>query len=156
MLEEMIEREYKRADLEAMVELDAECFAPPFRFSRDAMRQFAEAKNAWVWVVAKGSEIVGFCIVHRERAAMEEFGYLVTIDVAKKFREQGIGERLLTAAEEWVRGWKGSGMLLHVFTENHTALRFYERMRYEKVESLQGFYGPGLDAVASWKEFGDT
>lgn len=156
MLEEMSSREYVRDDLEAMVELDAECFAPPFRFNRVTMRKFAEAKNAWVRVAENDGEMAGFCIVHREKAAMEEFGYVVTIDVTKRFRGQGVGEWLLTEAEEWVRSWKGSGMLLHVFTGNHTAVRFYERMQYRKMELLRGFYGPGLDAEAYWKEFGDT
>src|SRR4051812_23403209 len=47
-MSDIVLRRYERTDLGAIVELDAECFDPPFRFSREAMRRFAEAANAWV------------------------------------------------------------------------------------------------------------
>lgn len=144
-------RGYRRSDLEAMVELDEACFAPPFRFSLSAMRRFAEAENAWVTVAETGGALAGFCIVHRERGEREDVGYVVTIDVAAELRGHGVGERMLTQGEEWVRSWRGAGMLLHVFVENDGAVRFYERMEYQRAGVQRGFYGSGLDAALYWK-----
>jgi len=156
MSERFVFRSYERRDLEAMVELDAVCFAPPFRFSKVVMQRFAESANAWVRVIEREGVLAGFCIVHRERAELGNMGYVVTIDVAEQYRGQGLGERMLSEGETWVRGWKGAGMLLHVFTKNDGAVRFYERMQYRRVGVQIGFYGPDLDAAMYWKEFADT
>ncbi len=147
-------RSYGWRDLEGMVELDAACFSAPFRFSRDAMRRFAEARNAWVIVAEEESELAGFCIVHCEKTVGGEIGYVVTIDVAERWRGNGIGEKMLSQGEAWVRSWNGTGMMLHVFAKNVGAVRFYERMSYSRVGVQRSFYGSGLDAVMYWKELG--
>lgn len=145
-------RNYRHEDLDAMVALDASCFDAPFRFSRDAMRRFAEADNAWVTLAEDGQGLAGFCIVHRERSVGPPIGYVVTIDVAERWRNQGIGERMLSNAETWVRSWKGVGIMLHVFVRNERALRFYERLRYRHVGLQRAFYGPGMDGAMYWKD----
>lgn len=145
-------RNYSRDDLGAMVALDASCFDFPFRFSREAMRRFAEAENAWVILAEDGQGLVGFCIVHREQSVGPPIGYVVTIDVAEGRRGQGIGERMLSDAETWVRSWKCVGMMLHVFVRNERAVRFYERLQYRRVGIQKGFYGPDMDAAMYWKD----
>jgi ribosomal-protein-alanine N-acetyltransferase len=150
---DIVLRRYERSDLGAIVELDAECFAPPFRFSREAMRRFAEAENAWVMIAEVKGKLAGFCIVHMEPAESVNVGYVVTIDVAEGFRRGGFGERMLTEGEKWVRGSGGAGMMLHVFVKNQSAVRFYERLGYKRVGDQRGFYGPGIDAAMYWKEF---
>jgi [ribosomal protein S18]-alanine N-acetyltransferase len=146
-------RSYERRDLETMVELDAACFAPPFRFSREAMRRFAEAENAWAVVAEASDALAGFCIVHMEPAETVSVGYVVTIDVAEEFRLRGLGERMLADGEAWVRVGGGVGMMLHVYEKNLGAVRFYERLGYTRVGGQEGFYGPGVNAAMYWKEF---
>ena len=153
---DVVLRRYERSDLGAIAELDAECFEPPFRFSREAMRRFAEAENAWVVIAEAQEKLAGFCIVHMEPAESVDVGYVVTIDVAKEFRRGGLGERMLTEGEKWVRYEGGAGMMLHVFLKNQSAIRFYERLAYRRVGDQRGFYGPGIDAAMYWKEFADT
>lgn len=150
--EQFVLRPYTGLDLEDLVELDQACFAPPFRFSRSAMQRFVGARNAWVTVADGGDRILGFCIVHHEKDGETDLGYLVTIDVAEDARGSGLGRRMLSEGEAWVRGWRGAGMLLHVLTENTQATRFYERMGYRRIGSESGFYGQGLDAAIYWKE----
>jgi len=152
MPERLQYRRYRPEDLDAMAELDAACFEVPFRFSKRAMRRFAEAENAWVIVAEEEDRLAGFCIVHRERAEPSEIGYVVTIDVADSWRRKGVGEHMLSEGEAWVRSWKGAGVLLHVFVKNKGALRFYARMGYGRVGLQQGFYGMGMDAALYWKE----
>jgi ribosomal protein S18 acetylase RimI-like enzyme len=41
----------------------------------------------------------------------------------------------------------GVGMVLHVFTGNAGAIRFYEGMEYARVGLAEGFYAPGVDAL---------
>jgi ribosomal-protein-alanine N-acetyltransferase len=144
-------RSYQEHDLQAMVDLDEACFAPPFRFSLPAMRRFVEAGNAWVTIAEMDGVLAGFCIVHREREEEKEVGYVVTIDVTASMRGRGLGEKMLGQGEAWVQSWHGAGMLLHVFMKNPGAIRFYERLGYERVGVERGFYGVGLDGGLYWK-----
>jgi ribosomal-protein-alanine N-acetyltransferase len=153
---DIVLRGYESRDLDAIVELDAECFEPPFRFSKAAMRRFTEAKSAWAVVAESEVALAGFCIVHLEPAESLNVGYVVTIDVAAGFRRRGLGEQMLAAGEAWVRASGGAGIMLHVFVKNNTAVRFYERLGYKRVGGQPGFYGPGIDAAMYWKEFPDT
>ena len=120
------------------------------------MRRFAEAENAWVVIAEVKGKLAGFCIVHMEPAESVNVGYVVTIDVGEGFRRGGLGERMLTEGEKWVRREGGAGMMLHVFLKNQSAVRFYERLGYKRVGDQRGFYGPGIDAAMYWKEFADT
>jgi ribosomal-protein-alanine N-acetyltransferase len=147
----VILRSYERRDLEAIVELDAICFFPPFRFSRAAMCQFAEAENAWALIAETPEGIAGFCIVHLEKEQGSTVGYLVTIDVAEGFRRRGLGQRLLVQGEVWTKESAGEAMYLHVYVKNEAAVRFYERSGYQCAGEQRGFYGPGIDAALYWK-----
>jgi ribosomal-protein-alanine N-acetyltransferase len=144
-------RGYRAGDWEAMYALDVTCFDPPFRFSRRAMRGFAESRNA-LCVVAETvaeAEMVGFCIVELE----EQVGYVVTLDVAPAWRRRGLAGRLMIEAENEVRAAGGVGMALHVFTGNVGAVRFYEAAGYERAGSAAGFYGRGVDALVYRRRF---
>lgn len=145
---EIVLRDYRAADLDAMFRLDQECFSEEFRFDRESIQMFAEEQGAVVRLAEKiGAEIVGFVIVHLERVAKERQGYVVTLDVAEEHRRYGIARRLMDQAEFRVATAGGRLMELHVFTGNENAIRFYEGMGYERIGIRRRFYGnAGLDA----------
>jgi [ribosomal protein S18]-alanine N-acetyltransferase len=154
MSSEIFLREYRATDLEAMFRLDEACFAEEFRFDRESMREFAEDGNAVVRVAEKvGGEMVGFVIVHLERVLTGRRAYVVTLDVAAECRQQGLGRRLMREAEARASAAGVRGMQLHVFTGNAGAIRFYERLGYERIRVQRRFYGDaGLDAFVYGKE----
>jgi len=137
-----------------MFRLDVACFAPEFRFDRASMRAFAEERGALALVAETvAGELVGFVIVHVERGAMGLRGYLVTLDVAEQWRRKGIAERLMREAEARTIAAGARWMELHVFTGNEAAIRFYERLGYERLAMRRRFYGAdGLDALVYRKE----
>lgn len=145
-------RDYKPTDLPALVQLDEACFEPPFRFSTPTMRRFVEADNAWVIIAEENGSLAGFCILHHERVDGMHTGYVITIDVAKPYRRKGIGERMLSDGEIWVRSFNGAGIMLHAFVLNTPAVRFYEKLGYTRLGIQRGFYGGTLDAALYWKE----
>ena len=53
MSSEILLRDYRASDLEAMFQLDEACFAEEFRFDRESMREFAEERNAVVRIAQK-------------------------------------------------------------------------------------------------------
>jgi [ribosomal protein S18]-alanine N-acetyltransferase len=149
-------RDYRVDDLDAMFRLDEACFAEEFRFSRESMREFAEQPDSFVRVAAKtDGEIVGFVIAHVEHVASERRVYLVTLDVVQEWRRKGLAGRLMVEVETWALNTRVPWMQLHVFTGNSGAIRFYERMGYERIRTRRGFYGGrGLDAFVYGKELG--
>jgi len=154
MNDEIFLRDYRAGDLDAMFRLDEACFEEPFRFDRESMREFAEEKNAIVRVAEKvGGEMVGFLIVHVERAATGQRAYVVTLDVAAECRQQGLGGRLMREAEACAAAAGAQWMQLHVFTGNAAAIRFYQRLGYQQLRVQRRFYGAaGLDAFVYGKE----
>lgn len=147
-------RRYRVDDLEAMFRLDVACFAPEFRFDRASMRAFAEERGALALVAETvAGELVGFVIVHVERGAAGRRGYLVTLDVAEEWRRKGIAGKLMREAEARTVAAGARWMELHVFTGNEAAIRFYERLGYERIAMRRRFYGAdGLDALVYRKE----
>ncbi len=146
-------RDYCGRDLEGIVRLDDVCFQTVFRFSRESMRLYAEAKNAIALVAEdEGGETAGFVILHMEETRGGRRGYVVTLDVAPQWRRVGLAGRLMDEGEARVVSAGGEWMELHVFAGNEGAIRFYERRGYERVGLRRGFYGAGLDAIVYQKD----
>src|ERR1700731_1610397 len=97
---EIVFRDYRDTDLDAMFGLDVACFAEEFRFDRESMREFAEERNAIVRIAQRVSgEIAGFVIVHVERVVTGWRAYVVTLDVAVECRQRGLARRLMREVE---------------------------------------------------------
>ncbi len=144
-------RGYRADDLDALYGLDVVCFETPFRFSRAAMRRFAEDRRALVVIAEHAGGVVGFCIVHVERVRNQSVGYIVTLDVAPEHRRKGLAQRLMTEAERQAGEAGCSQVALHVYTGNEAALRFYAGIGFHAVGVERGFYGTGLDAQV-WRK----
>lgn len=142
-MDEITLRGYRPGDWEAMYALDPVCFEPVFRFSRRAMRSFAEAPGAVTLLAEVDGELAGFCIAHLE----EKTGYVVTLDVASAWRRRGVARLLMEEVEARVRAAGGIGMALHVYAGNVGAMQFYEGLGYGRVSIAKGFYGRGMDAL---------
>jgi ribosomal-protein-alanine N-acetyltransferase len=154
MRNEIVFRDYRASDLEAMFQLDEACFEEAFRFDRESIRDFAEERNAVVRIAENScGEIAGFVIVHVERVKARWRAYVVTLDVAPGYRQRGLATWLMNDVEASLMAAGVQRMMLHVFTGNANAIRFYERMGYERIRTQHEFYGEdGLDAFVYGKE----
>jgi [ribosomal protein S18]-alanine N-acetyltransferase len=147
---EIILRDNRPDDLDAMHALDLVCFEPVFQFSRRAMRAFASAAKAIV-VIAEGQpgrELAGFVIVEMEQTS----AYVMTLDVAPEFRRHGLAKRLMADAEAKAGVAGARWIELHVSRENAAAVHLYEALGYERAALVPHFYGRGLDAFVYRKE----
>lgn len=139
-------RSYSPNDLGAMHALDVLCFEKPFRFTRAAMRQFAEAKKALVVVADDGGALSGFVILHVERSEEGRVGYVVTLDVDPALRRSGIGRMLMDEVERQAREDNCAALVLHVSAGNEAAIQFYEHVGFTRTQGVAKFYGKGADA----------
>jgi ribosomal protein S18 acetylase RimI-like enzyme len=82
-----------------------------------------------VLVAEAGDGPAGF--VHLETAVdfftRERHGHVSTLVVAPEYERQGVGRALLDAAEAWCRARGYRLLTLHVFEQNASARRLYER-----------------------------
>ena len=139
-------RSYRANDVDAMYALDVACFEKPFRFTRRAMRRFAEAKKARVVVAEQKNALVGFVILQVEEEEEGRTGYVVTLDVEPSFRRRGIAGVLMSEVERLARLDGCEAMVLHVFTGNDAAILFYANAGFLRSHRAEGFYGRGVDA----------
>ena len=144
-------RAFQPGDLDAMHALDVICFDPPFRFTRSAMRRFAEARKARVVIAEIDGAIVGFGIVHVEQAEAVLAAYIVTLDVSPERRRVGVARLLMSALQQRALDDGCSMIALHVFAENSDAIGFYEHLGFARSHRARDFYGDGLDALVYHK-----
>ena len=147
-------RGFRAEDVDAMYALDVMCFEKPFRFSRGAMRRFAEAKNALVVIAEEGDALVGFVILDVEMGKKGRTGYVVTLDVDPAFRRRGVAALLMDEVERQARADGCGAIVLHVFVGNESAMKFYASAGYARSHREEEFYGRGLDAWVYYKLLG--
>ena len=136
-------RDYRLGDWQPMYALDLLCFDPVFRFSRGAMRAFAEAPGAVTVLAESEGGLAGFCVAQLE----DSTGYVVTLDIAPASRRRGLARRLMAEVESRLRSAGATDIELHVFTGNEGAIRFYETIGYACVGVAENFYAQNLHAL---------
>jgi ribosomal-protein-alanine N-acetyltransferase len=150
-------RRFRVEDLEAIFRLDELCFSEEFRFDRESMRKFAEARGAIALIAENVSgELAGFAITHVEKMAVGRRAYVVTLDVAFRDRRTGVAGRLMEETERLAALAGAAWIELHVFVENEGAVRFYEGRGYRRLGTRAGFYGRRLDAWVYRKDLEQT
>ncbi|MGA8937652.1 MAG: GNAT family N-acetyltransferase [Acidobacteriaceae bacterium] len=142
----MLLRGYRATDLDALHALDVVCFERPFRFSRGAMRRFAEAKDARVILAEENDSLAGFLIFHLDGTDRERMGYIDTLDVSPEFRRRGIAKLLMREAERQALAEGCAALVLHVFTGNEPAIQFYTSNDFVRSNREEAFYGHDMDA----------
>jgi ribosomal-protein-alanine N-acetyltransferase len=144
---EIVLRDFRATDLDAMFLLDEACFDTAFRFDWESMREFVAEPRA-ITIIAEDVRggLAGFVITHVESRLNAKRGYVVTLDVAAESRRTGVAGRLMDESERRAALAGAAQVELHVFAENEGAIRFYEGRGYQRVGARPGFYGAGLDA----------
>ncbi len=143
------------ADVRAMYMLDLLCFDETFRFDLRSMRRFVLEPDAIVVVAEAAGKLAGFVVVHLLSRRKQSAGYVVTLDVAREFRRQGLAGELMSAAEKAALEDGARAMMLHAHTGNAGAVRFYEGRGYRRESECAGFYGDGLDAWVFRRELAE-
>jgi len=93
-----------------------------------------------VIVTEVNNQVVGLVHVHIYRLLMDapevEIGGIV---VDEEFRGQGIGEKLVQAAEKWADDHGYSSVYMHANTIRARAHKFYKQLGYEIVKNQYAF-----------------
>ena len=125
-------------DFERIVELEQLCFPREHAYSRRQLRYLLMKANSTVLVETRGALIRGFLIIlYRRRTSVAG---IETINVDPMFRKQGIGLRLISAAEEHLRKKGIRKMRLEVAITNSAAIKLYEHAGFHQTLLLKNYY----------------
>ena len=137
-------RSYHPSDLETLAAIDRVCFPPGIAYSREEIEGFIAQPNSETWVAVEGEQVIGFVIADRDE---KEAGHVMTIDVVEGWRGQGVGAKLMGAAERWAEDQGLKVMYLETAEDNLGAQGFYQARGYKKLDKINDYYANG---AAAW------
>jgi ribosomal protein S18 acetylase RimI-like enzyme len=134
-----------RGDLDALIALEEQVFVTD-RLSRRSLRRLLQSQSAAVIVAqdAAGALVGTAILLFRPRSAVSR---LYSIAVIAPMSGQGIGARLLQAAEEIALGRGCDAIRLEVHETNHAAMSRYRKSGYREFGRHDGYYQDGGDAL---------
>lgn len=92
-----------------------------------------------VLVAEMDSEVAGFVTILTRVESEEivegeiEYGLVSDLVVASKFRRQGLGRKLLEAAESYARANDVRWLRIGVLAQNHSANALYDSLKFKKL-----------------------
>ena len=151
-------REFRRGDFNRLWEIDQACFPPGISYSQLELLTYMRRLGSFTLVAERaaganaavaGASSVGFIVAE---AGSGKAGHIITIDVVESARRNGLGSRLLAAAEERLRQAGCRAVLLETAVDNAPALAFYKRYGYFLLKTVPRYYSNGVDALVLKKD----
>ncbi len=127
-----------------MARLEADSFATD-KLSRRSFLHFVRSPSAAFLVACRGDRPLGYVVLLFRRGGRS--ARLYSIAVAAEEAGQGVGSRLLAAAEDTARGRNAERLHLEVRTDNPVAIRFYRQKGYREVGTREDYYEDGMAAL---------
>jgi ribosomal-protein-alanine N-acetyltransferase len=124
--------------IQALFEIEQRCFPGKTSYSKQQLRNLALNSNSTCLVESQGGVIRAFLIVTYRRGSLT--GHIETIDVDPTFQNQGIGLKLLKAAETDMKQRGIHWSQLELSEGNKAALELYRKAGYKFKEKIEGYY----------------
>jgi len=125
-------------DFEEIVRIEHACFPEEVAYNRRQLHYLLTKANSTILVETSDTYIRGFIIILYKKGT--KVAGIETINVDPAFRSQGIGQRLLTAAEQEIRKKRRTKIRLEVATTNQAAITLYEKAGFKKTVLLKKYY----------------
>jgi ribosomal protein S18 acetylase RimI-like enzyme len=125
-------------DIEAITAIENRCFTKDTAYPKNQLTYLIYKANSTCLVETSAGAIRGFIVALYRKGTRG--GYLETLDVDPTFQGQGIGLRLLCAAEEEMKRRRLVFSQLEVSEGNKTAIALYQKAGYKLKKRLAGYY----------------
>ncbi len=135
-------RSYDPQDFAALYRLDQSCFPAGISYSKTTLRYFLSLRSADCVVAMEDTHIAGFILTEEN----PPLAHVITLDVAEKFRRQGVGSALLAESERNLALRGVRHVLLETATDNEAGVAFWQRHGYRIEATLKRYYLRQLDA----------
>jgi ribosomal-protein-alanine N-acetyltransferase len=131
-------RKANAEDITDIFEIEQRAFAGPTAYTKRHLEYLVLRAGSTSLVETCGNKIRGFIIITYEWGSLT--GNVETIDTDPAFHGQGIGLRLLMAAETEMRMRGKKFAQLEVSEKNEPAIRLYKKAGYIVTEKLERYY----------------
>jgi ribosomal-protein-alanine N-acetyltransferase len=136
-------RNFRAGDLETLYQIDRICFPEDIAFSRTELAFYLNHSQSIARVANEPGRILGFVLAHIENSS---YAHVLTLDVVPEARRRKIGTALMETLHSKLK-MKGIGAaILEVGIGNIPAQRLYERLHYQYLATLRGYYHGKDDA----------
>jgi len=133
-------------NIEEMLKIEHECFTAE-AYTRQQILSLLESKDALALLTRVDGDASGFIIALLETEGNHRLGHVVTIDVAVRYRQKGLGSFLLRKMENLLSEKGVEAVYLEVRVDNQAALRLYEKQGYLKAELLEHYYSTRIHGL---------
>ena len=133
----------------------------PYAFGSTYQRESQFSDSEWLARVDRmdGARGIGFLAMDGETSCgiVGTFldkddptrAHLVSMWTAPAHRQRGVGRLLVGEALSWARSWNASTLFLMVTSNNHPAIRFYERLGFSQTGRTEPY--PNDSAVLEYE-----
>ena len=126
--------------LNKFYEIEEQCFDQE-AFTKRQISYLLTDYNTIALMAKTESDIAGFIIAQVEVEENTEFGHIITINVARRHRRQGIATKLLHKIENLLKQKGITQCRLEVREDNKHAIKLYQKLGYQTVGILENYYG---------------
>jgi ribosomal protein S18 acetylase RimI-like enzyme len=131
-------RRINHVDLPKVVELERKCFKNLLAYSPDQLKYLITKANSNCLGECISETLRGFIIVLFKKGT--KVAGIETLNVDPIYHGNGIGKKLLIAAEEDMKIRGINKINLEVSTKNIPAIKLYEKFGYKKENILKNYY----------------
>ena len=125
--------------LEPLYKIEEQCFEEE-AFTKRQIAYLLTDYNAIALAAKAGTDIAGFIIIQVETDDIE-FGHIITINVARKYRRKHIATKLLQEIEGLLKQRGVGECHLEVREDNNAAIKLYQKQGYQRTSRLERYYG---------------
>ena len=126
--------------LDELYALEEACFDQEAFSKRQIAYLLTDYNTVALMAKVEGS-IVGFIIAQVEVEENTEFGHIITLNIAPKYRHQKIATNLLKEIEDTLKQKGITESRLEVREDNHVAIKLYKTLGYQTMGKLEKYYG---------------
>lgn len=151
-MESLTIRDSVAADIPALGEIAAATDLFPADMLEGMIRPYLNGEgHSWLTLAGPDGP-AGFCYLEPERLT-EGTWNMLALAIRPDLQGRGLGQRLVRAAEDGLRGAGARVMIVETAGTDDYALtrRFYEAQGYAQKGRIPDFYEDGVDKVIYWK-----
>lgn len=150
-------RPFRPEDLDRVMHINKMCLPENYTsyFFMDLYKRFP---NTFV-VAEQSRQIVGYVMCRIEMGmpplglfGLNKRGHVISIAVLPEHQRKGIGRALMEEAMLGMRSYNARECYLEVRASNIAAIRLYEKLGFEILRNLHGYYADGEDAYVMRKK----
>ena len=111
-----------------------------YPYNNYIFKHFLKLKPDTFLIAKLGGTLAGYVI----STIKDEKGLIATIAVHPDYRRRGVGKTLMEEAIRMCEG-RAKEVEIHVRTDNHGAIKFYQELGFTKRFKIPGYYQDGRD-----------